>query len=752
VTTVRPLTQRPLARIVVAGFVIALAGCAAQRAYRQGQDLIASGHPTEGLAQLAQASQLEPGSAQYRIAYLQARDARAQALLDRAEQARTKSDFDAAEAAYKDVLAIRPADDRALTGLRQLDRQRRIEAWFKQAELATAKRELDAARAKLHAIANERPGYPPAVALLRRIDELSAKPALEIALSSSYRKSISIEFKDAPLRTVFEVISRTSGLNFVFDKDVRTDQKTSIFLKNSTIEAAVGLTLLTNQLAQRVLDANSVLIYPNTVAKQKEYQPLTVKSFYLGSAEAKNVANTLKQILKVHDIVVDDKLNLLIVRDSAEVIQLAEKLIAVHDVPDPEVMLDVEVLEVNRTRLLDLGVRWPDQLSLTPLASGTGGLTVSDLRHLNASRIGASIGNVTLNAKKQDTDANLLANPRIRTRNREKARILIGEKVPNITTTLTSTGFASDSVTYVDVGLKLDVEPTVYPDGEVAIKIGMEVSTITDQVQTKSGTLAYRIGTRNAQTVLRLKDGENQVLAGLINDEDRKAAYKVPALGEVPLVGRLFGSQSDDAIKTEIVLSITPRILRNVVRPDAGAMEFESGTDASVGSRLMISSSGAVAAAPEVRPASAAAPSRNAPQASPSTGPQLQWRGPNEVKAGGNMTVELVLQSSAPLSSSPIAIGFDPSALQVVSVTEGDFFRQGGAVTRFETNAEGGGLVKLKVARADGSAIAGQASVATLHLRALAPGQTQLQVLSADAGGATSAVQTPAPLQLTIAP
>src|SRR6202022_231752 len=283
-------------------------------------------------------------------------------------------------------------------------------------------------------------------------------------------------------------------------------------------------------------NANTVLIFPNTPAKQKDYQPLLVRSFYLANADAKSVANTLKTILKTRDLVIDEKRNMLVMRDSADAIRLAEKLVALNDVPEPEVMLEVEILEVNRSRLQDLGIRWPEQASLTPLAATSGGtLTLDDLRSLRASTIGATVGATTVNIKQTGSDANLLANPRIRARNMEQARILIGQRVPNITATSTSTGFVSESVNYVDVGLKLDVEPTIYPSDDVAIKISLEVSSIIDQLQTKSGSIAYQIGTRTASTVLRLKNGENEVLAGLINDEDRRAANGVPGFGSIPI-------------------------------------------------------------------------------------------------------------------------------------------------------------------------------------------------------------------------
>ena len=169
----------------------------------------------------------------------------------------------------------------------------------------------------------------------------------------------------------------------------------------------------------------------------------------------------------------------------------------------------------------------------------------------------------TLNLRLEDGDTNVLASPRIRVRNREKAKIMIGSRVPVITNAVTpvSTGtpVITGSVQYLDVGLKLDVEPDIHLDNEVVIKVALDVSSIIKEVpNAQSGTLAYEIGTRNANTVLRLKDGETQILAGLISDEDRKTASKVPGLGQMPVLGRLFSSHKDNGTKTEIVLSITP--------------------------------------------------------------------------------------------------------------------------------------------------------------------------------------------------
>jgi general secretion pathway protein D len=176
---------------------------------------------------------------------------------------------------------------------------------------------------------------------------------------------------------------------------------------------------------------------------------------------------------------------------------------------------------------------------------------------------------------------------------------MIGDRVPVITSTQTANVGTSESVSYLDVGLKLDVEPNVFLNGEVGVKVALEVSNIVQEVRSRSGTLTYQIGSRNAVTELRLKDGETQALAGLISDEDRKAAVGLPWLIDLPVVGRLFSSESSDRNKTEIVLLITPRIVRNLDPSAASRSEMAGGTEKSVGApRLSLQSGGKMAASP----------------------------------------------------------------------------------------------------------------------------------------------------------
>lgn len=562
--------------------LLALGGCAGQMAYRDGQTLVAHDQIDAGLAKFQEAIAADPLNAQYKATWLTVRDRDNTRHLNLADRQLAAGRPELALQEIQRVLAIDPQNERARSGLRQLEMDQRHSKLLAEAQAAIDAKQYEPARQRLNAILTERPAYEPARALQHKLAELTAPPPVESALSVAYRQPISIEFRDAPLKQVFEVIARRSGLNFVFDKDVKTDVKASIYLKNSTVESAIFFLLTSNQLEQQVMDANTIMIYPNVAAKNKEYQEMVVKTFFLANAEAKLVANTLKTILKSRDVVVDEKLNLLIVRDSPEAIRLAERLVNLQDVPEPEVMLDVEILEIQRNRMMDLGIAWPTSATLTPLTTAGGtNLTLADLDHLNRGTLGVSSLAATLNANKTDGDSNLLANPRIRVRNKEKAKILIGDKVPVITSTVSGGvgTFVGESVSYIDVGLTLNAEPTIYLNNEVAIRIALEVSNIAGQTTTSSGSIAYRIGTRQASTMLQLKDGENQVLAGLINSEDRSSGSKVPGVGDLPVLGRLFGSGHDENNKTEIVLSITPHIVRNVLRPEALSSEFSAGTE-----------------------------------------------------------------------------------------------------------------------------------------------------------------------------
>lgn len=504
------------------------------------------------------------------------------------DTARAAGDLDTAESAYRKSLAIEPTNLRATWGLEQVAAERRHRTIVATAARQMEQGDITGAQETLRPVLIENPKQRDARDLHRRIDEQRLKNRFQPVLNSSIRKPITLEFRDANLRSVFEVISKVSGINFIFDKDVRSDLKATIFIKNGHIEDAIRMLLVTNQLEQKILGDNSILIYPNIPAKTRDYQDLMVKSFYLGNADVKQTLNLLKTILKTKDVYFDEKLNMLVIRDTPQAVAMAERLISAQDLAEPEVMLEMEVLEVSTSRLSELGIRYPDQIGfgVVGAASQTAGvLSLSELHNLKSDMVRVTMPDpaILLKLSNTDTDSNLLANPRIRVKNREKARIHIGERVPVITTTSTANVGISESVNYLEVGLKLNVEPNVYLDDDVAIKVGLEVSNIIDTITTTTGSKTYRLGTRTAETLLRLKDGETQVLAGLIQDMDRKSAQKVPLLAQIPLLGRLFSSDEKNKSKTEIMLLITPHIVRNLDRPAADVTEFMSGTESNIG-------------------------------------------------------------------------------------------------------------------------------------------------------------------------
>jgi len=479
---------------------------------------------------------------------------------------------------------------------------------------------------------------------------------------------------------------------------------------------------------------------------------------------------------------------------------------------------------VQRTRLQDLGIQWPASLTVTPLPLGTqltssgsttgttgstttttstpstssSTLSLHDLLHQNRNSLGVTVGSATANANLQDSDAKLLTNPRIRVRNHEKAKILIGERVPNITSTATSTGFVSQSINYIDIGLTLNVEPTIYLDDDVGIKVSLEVSSIISQVTTTSGTSAYEIGTRTATTVLRLKNGETDVLAGLIDNQERTSGNKLPGLGELPVLGRLFGATTDDDQKTEIVLSITPHLIRNIQRPSASDANFPAGTESSLRNRPESGATGGPTVPNTTAPATTTpvhAPSTTNPNGSggnglsdpnspnsasnnglnytPTTGTgdvagvsggvsatgvaTLSWQGPTQVSVGGTVSVSLMLQATQPIASVPLTIGYDNTKLRVTGIAEGPFLKQSGNATSFASQnsvSTGQVLITDRTTTASSGATA-QAAVVTVTFQALAPvASTPITVQSATplstGGTLVQTVPPSAPFELQV--
>jgi general secretion pathway protein D len=722
--------------------------------YVNGRTLIENGKPEEGLRLVEQAAQKNPRNAEIRTYWQNQRLNLAVLRTAEAEAAVQRGAFDIAEERYAAALAADPGNARAAAGLAQLRAERENRVLLAVAEKSLAAGRLAEAEAAARKALDNDPRSRAAREMLGRIvvAQTEAQRPRDDA-SGPLNRQVTLEFRDATLRAVFEAVARSTGVNFVFDKDVRADTRVTFFVRDTRLGDLLRMVLITQQLEHRLMNASSLLIYPNTPQKQKEYQELAVRSFYVGNADVKQTLSMLRTVLKAKDLYVDEKLNLLVMRDTPDAIRLAEKLVAAQDLPEPEVLLEVEVLEVKRSKLQQLGIQWPNTftaLNIVPNPTQTvttGGatttttnattttsqLTLQVLRNLTGAQVGVS-PSPQLNLRSDDSDVNLLANPRIRVRNRDKARIHIGDRVPVITTTSTANVGVSESVSYLDIGLKLDVEPNIYLDQDVAIKVGLEVSNIVREVRGAQGSLTYQLGTRNAATSLRVKDGETQILAGLISDEERKSASKVPLLGDLPLIGRLFGTWGEDRTKTEIVLLITPRVVRNTTPPPGYVAQFNAGTEASVGAARIELAQNARAGLAAV--GGRTPPALAAPQVAPGTPPggdaavvpagRLEWRGAAGAPAGGTLQLAVALADGPPDARGSVEIVYDATVFGV-----------------------------------DGAATPGRISVplsggeAQLQLRVLAqqPGAVspvQVGAIALDAGGSRIDPQRPAPRDIAI--
>lgn len=593
------MIRRSASIIALSALVILVTSCATTSG-PDVQQLLAEGKTDSAMLRLQEAAKADSKDPDKRLDLYRQRELFVLRVLAAADAARDGGNYEAAESAYTQVIAVDGANPRARAGLDAIAAARHHQSLIQSAAALQKDGKIDAAKETLRPVLQEDPQNREARNLQKLIDEQQrAKTPGQPTLDAAFSKPITLEFRDANIRTIFEMISRSSGINFVFDKDVRPDIKSTLFVKDSSIAESVKVLLLSNQLAQKVLNDHTVLIYPNIPAKQQDYQDLVVRSFYLSNADAKQTVNMIRTVVKTKDIFVDDKLNMLVVRDTPEAMAMIEKLIQAQDLAEPEVILEMEVLEISTSRLAELGIQYPNKIGLgvvgtdnsagsagTNILTQTGGtLSLTQAAHLNSDMIRVTVPDpaILLNLSKSDSDSKLLANPRIRVRNREKAKIHIGERVPVITTTSTANVGISESVNYLDVGLKLDIEPNIYLENEVAMKVSLEVSNIIDSTTSSNGTKTYTLGSRTADTTLRLKDNETQILAGLIQDDDIKSAAKVPLLGDLPILGRLFSSHSANKSKTEIVLLITPHIVRSLSRPDADITEFMSGTASAVG-------------------------------------------------------------------------------------------------------------------------------------------------------------------------
>ena len=425
-------------------------------------------------------------------------------------------------------------------------------------------------------------------ALIERTRDLPA-PGQE--LPSGVKLPETLRFSNgANSRMIFTTIARFADLNIVFDPGFR-EAPLTIDLRNSTLEDALTALTSSTQTFYRVTAPRTITIVPDTPAKRREYEEAIVRTFYLSNADIKEVTDLLRIVVDVRSISPITANNSISLKDTPERIAAAARLIAAIDKARPEVVIDVELLEVDRTRLREYGL----QIG-TPTADGIGisgsadvnrdGFTLQTLRNLTQADVFLSgIPGVYYRLLKNDTNTRTLANPQLRTSEGLPAQARFGDRIPIPVTTfapIATGGINQQPITsfvYENIGVNIDITPRTHHDDEVSLALKLSLSSLSG---VGFGGLPT-IGNREITTTIRLRDGETNMLAGLIRDDERTVLSGVPGLSEVPLIGRLFANNRKQTQQTDIVLTLTPHIVRVLDLQESDLRPFRLGRDFGAG-------------------------------------------------------------------------------------------------------------------------------------------------------------------------
>jgi len=774
--------------VAISLFLLLVGGCAGQRAFVAGKDLMQEGKYDEAVAAYALAASKDPENKTYRMRLLEARSVAAQHHLKRGRMLYAQEDYRAAIAAFDQAAALDPSADVAQVELKAARDRLRATELLREAERNYSARKLSQARNALMEALQLRPDFLPAQRLLEKVQD-DGKPFIDgIELDVTSTKPITLKFNNANVREVFNILSRLSGINFIFDEDIRA-QRVTLLLEDASFAQALELLLNMNKLGKMVLNPKTIIIYPKTKDKDKQYEDLIIQTFYLSNIDAKKAVNLLRTMLQLRKIYVHEELNALVIRDTAEVIQLARQIIEAADRGDSEVLFEVELIEVNHTNDLNIGPK----LSTYSVSAGfsnpgsdrivsdsliSGGPNTNLVHSMSQLESFYTLPSATFDFLKRRSDAEVLANPRIRVKNKEKAKVLVGTREPIITVTQTN-DTVTDNVQYVDVGVKLDVEPVIQLDDSIFTKISLEVSSVSGRQRTESGTQVLTITTTNAQTGLTLKDGERTIIGGLIRDDLTNSTSTIPFLGDLPLLGKLITSYTRNKTKREILLSITPRILRKVDLPEREVATIWSGGEDALKAGPIFRAfapgftpvnleetipdpSAAPAMAPGFRepdisplPPAAAQPQAGfppavilpqppavdesgeeiettelAPLGISGQGARAYLRGPSLVETNQSFTVDVLVEGVQELYSAPLFVAYDANLLEFVQAEEGDFLKQGGVSTVFTSSANpaAGKVIIGNKRSTDESGASGSGKLLHLVFKAKAAGTANFEL------------------------
>jgi len=599
--------RRHLIAFLLAGV---LGGCALEFPIQRGEELAQQGRWEEAVQAYREATRADPRNTEARLGLARAMLEAAADLVQKGQELERAGRLSEADVAYRRALEYDGENQQALTALERLARADAVKDRLARARDRMARGEWRAALADVQAALRLDPDNGPAKTLRQELNaKIVAQAASARVETDAERQAqqlfatrpVTLRFRDTDIREVLEVFARTAGVNIFADESLQPKRITTFF-QNLPLREAFGLILTANRLFAKKVAENTVIVVPDNPGKRQQYDELVVRTFYLTDADAKVTVNLLRTILNTRQVFVNEKLNALVVRDTPEKIELARKILEANDRSVAEVEIDLEILEVDRDSLQNLGIDLSPRTYAVTLNFPKEIPVIGFWSNLKA---GASVSitnpSLIINLVKNDGSTNLVASPTVRILDRQKARLLVGERRPfqissvssntlgtptsGTTGTGTTVGTTTETrVEYRDLGLKLTLTPTVHLNGEVTVELNFEISSVGAPIAgIQGGELLPPVNTRNLDTFIKVKNGETRLLGGLYEDVGSVTNSKIPFLSDIPWAGRLFISGNNERRRRDVLISLTPRIVKILERPDPDIESFATGTADSFG-------------------------------------------------------------------------------------------------------------------------------------------------------------------------
>lgn len=551
-------------------------------------------------------------------------------------------------------------------------------------------------------------------------------------------------------KLVYQTVGKLAGLNVLFDPDY-TSRRISIELNGVTLQEALDLVAAESKTFWKPMTPDTIFVAADNPAKRKELEENVVKTFYLSNltapTELQDIVNSLRSVLDVSRVQQLVSQEAIVIRGTPDQVLLAEKMVSDFDRAAPEVVIDVVVMQVSRDKVHQIGISPPTSATVqlqnnvtttsttsttttTSTSTSTDSINLNTLASLNATDFTATISSASAAALFSDSRTKIIQNPQIRSLNGQKASIKIGDRVPIATGTSTSaisgvslTGLNTTQFQYIDVGVNVDVTPQIHVNGDVTLKIALDVSSVTSY-ETIEDVSEPVIGQRKVEHEIRLKDGEVSLLGGILERQDTQSLTGIPGLAQIPILRYLFAQKNSEVTDTEVVFAVIPHIVRRKDVDEFNTRTIDVGTANGVRLRHAPSIPNTSASEGKIDPThhASASPKNEAALALDPTAVS--------VSKGRTFAVNVLLTKAEDVHSVPLRVQYDPSGLQLVNVSNGDFLSKGEQVVALVHREDASmGTVEITASRpAKSEGVSGHGVVTTLTFQANAAGRFPIRV------------------------